>query len=36
MVTLYEQLNGKAVGTLHHFLDCLKDSRRRLSGTDQA
>lgn len=36
MVTLYEQLNGKAVGILHHFLDCLKDSRRRLSGTDQA
>lgn len=36
MKTLFEQLNGKAVGTLHHFLDCLKDSRRRLSGTDQA
>lgn len=36
MVTLYEQLNGKAVGILHHFLDCLKDNRRRLAGTDQA
>lgn len=36
MLTFFEQLNGKAVGTLHHFLDCLKDSRRRLSGTDQA
>lgn len=36
MVTLYEQLNGKAIGVLHHFLDCLKDKRRRLAGTDQA
>lgn len=36
MVTLYEQINGKAVGVLHHFLDCLKDNRRRLAGTDQA
>ena len=36
MVTLYEQLNGKAVGILHHFLDCVKDNRRRLAGTDQA
>lgn len=36
MVTLYEQLNGKVVGILHHFLDCLKDNRRRLAGTDQA
>lgn len=36
MLTFFEQLNGKAVGILHHFLDCLKDSRRRLSGTDQA
>ena len=36
MVTLYEQINGKAVGVLHTFLDCLKDNRRRLAGTDQA
>lgn len=36
MVTLFEQLNSKAVGVLHHFLDCLKDSKRRLAGTDQA
>lgn len=36
MRTLYEQINGKAVGILHHFLDCLKDNRRRLAGTDQA
>ena len=36
MKTLFEQLNGKAVGILHHFLDCLKDNRRRLAGTDQA
>lgn len=36
MVTLYEQLNGKALGVLHTFLDCLKDNRRRLAGTDQA
>jgi hypothetical protein len=36
MITLYEQLNGKAVGILHHFLDCLKDSRRRLENVDKA
>lgn len=36
MLTFFEQLNGKAVGILHHFLDCLKDNRRRLAGTDQA
>lgn len=36
MLTLFEQLNGKALGVLHHFLDCLKDNRRRLTGTDQA
>lgn len=36
MLTFFEQLNGKAVGILHHFLDCLKDRRRRLAGTDQA
>ena len=36
MKTLFEQLNGKAVGVLHHFLDCLKDNHRRLAGTDQA
>lgn len=36
MKTLFEQLNGKAVGVLHTFLDCLKDNRRRLAGTDQA
>lgn len=36
MKTLFEQLNGKALGVLHTFLDCLKDRSRRLSGTDQA
>lgn len=36
MRTLYEQINGKATGILHTFLDCLKDNRRRLAGTDQA
>lgn len=36
MKTLFEQLNGKATGILHTFLDCLKDNRRRLAGTDQA
>ena len=36
MKTLFEQLNGKVVGVLHTFLDCLKDNRRRLTGTDQA
>ena len=36
MLTFFEQLNGKAVGILHHFLDCLKDNHRRLAGTDQA
>jgi hypothetical protein len=36
MVTLFEQLNGKAVGVLHTFLDCLKDRRRRLENVDKA
>ena len=36
MLTLFEQLNGKATGILHTFLDCLKDRRRRLENVDKA